>query len=56
MADAIQQALGVDVEVIKGARGVFEVSVDGRVVAQKSMFTGFPTAEQCVEAVRAVFA
>lgn len=53
MAAALEEALGVQVELVRGGRGVFAVSVDGRVVASKSLDHGFPTPEACVEAVRA---
>ena len=51
MADAIKDALDVEVELIGGGRGIFDLSVDGQVVASKNL-SGFPTPEQCVEAVR----
>lgn len=52
MADVLREALGVDAELVRGGRGIFEVAVDGRVVARKTL-DGFPTPEQCVDAVRA---
>ncbi|MCB9675194.1 MAG: hypothetical protein H6737_08755 [Alphaproteobacteria bacterium] len=52
MAAHLKSELGVDVELIKGSRGVFVVRVDGVIVAQKSLDHGFPTPEQCEEAVR----
>ena len=52
MADAISEALGVEVVLEKGHGGVFEVSVGTVVVAKKGL-DGFPTPETCVEAVRA---
>lgn len=53
MAAAVEEALGVRAELVRGGRGVFEVSVDGRVVARKTLDRGFPTPEECVDAVRA---
>ena len=41
----------MDVILIPGDRGIFEVSVEGAVVARKTL-DGFPTPEQCVEGVR----
>lgn len=52
MADKLREAHGVQVELVKGARGIFEVAVDGTVVAKKTM-NGFPTDQACVEAVGA---
>lgn len=40
---------------VKGGRGIFEVRVDGRVVAKKSL-SGFPTPAACVAAVRKAMA
>lgn len=44
--------MGVDATLVKGSGGVFEVSVDGAIVAKKT-FEGFPTEAQVVAAVRA---
>ncbi len=52
MADALREALGVEATLIPGSRGIFEVAVDGQVVAKKTL-DGFPEPEACVEAVRA---
>ncbi|MFT5585258.1 MAG: putative Rdx family selenoprotein [Cognaticolwellia sp.] len=54
MADTLREELGVQVELVPGGRGVFDVSVDGIVVANKS--AGFPSPEACVEKVRAALA
>jgi len=51
VAAAITDATGVEVELIKGSKGIFEVSVDGDVVAEKSR-GAFPEPAACVEAVR----
>ena len=50
--DALRDALDVEAQLIKGRGGIFEVKVDGQVVAKKT-YDGFPTNEQIVEAVRA---
>ena len=55
MADAIQDALGVKVELVGGGRGIFEVTVDGKVVAKKS-FAGFPEDGDVVAAVQTALA
>lgn len=52
MADHLKQQLGVETQLIPGGRGVFIVSVEGRVVARKTL-DGFPTPEECEAAVRA---
>jgi selenoprotein W-related protein len=47
----LKDQLGIELELIKGGGGVFEVAVDGAVVARKSM-AGFPSDEDIVRAVR----
>ena len=47
---ALKQALGVESQLIPGSGGIFEVAVQGKVVAKKSM-EGFPTEEDVVKAV-----
>lgn len=49
-ADALKQELEVDVEFVKGSGGIFEVAVDGRVVAKKAL-GHFPSEQDVVEAV-----
>jgi selenoprotein W-related protein len=52
VADALRAQLGVDVQLIRGARGVFDVKVDGALVASKQS-GGFPGDDEVVAAVRA---
>jgi len=47
----LREELGVETTLVPGHRGIFEVRVDGAVVAKKSL-DGFPRPEQIVEAVR----
>jgi predicted Rdx family selenoprotein len=49
--DLLREEVGVEAELIEGSRGVFEVAVDGAVVAQKS-FLGFPEEPELVRSVR----
>ncbi|MCB9671603.1 MAG: hypothetical protein H6736_14930 [Alphaproteobacteria bacterium] len=51
MAEVLEAELGVRAELVPGARGVFLVYVGDTLVAKKTL-DGFPTPEQCVEAVR----
>jgi hypothetical protein len=48
----VKQALGVEVRLVVGPAGSFEVAVDGAVVAGRQTF-GFPTEDEIVEAVKA---
>lgn len=52
MAAALEQDLGVKAELKTGHSGIFEIAVDGKVVAARSA-RGFPTEQQAVDAVRA---
>jgi hypothetical protein len=51
VAAAIKDALGVDPDVVEGARSEFSVRVGDRIVAQKSR-TGFPGEAEIIAAVR----
>jgi selenoprotein W-related protein len=42
----------VDAKLVAGSGGIFEVAVDGKVVAKKGM-SGFPTEQEVVKAVGA---
>jgi selenoprotein W-related protein len=48
---AVKEALDVDIELIKGRGGVFDVHMDGALVARKASGI-FPTEQQVVVAVR----
>ncbi|MDP2273570.1 MAG: Rdx family protein [Archangium sp.] len=51
-ADALKEELELEAEFIRGSGGIFEVAVDGRVVAKKEMGR-FPTEKDVVDAVSA---
>jgi len=44
--------LEIEAELIRGSGGIFEVAVDGRVVARKQL-GAFPTEKEIVDAVAA---
>lgn len=46
----LKQSLDVDAELIAGSGGIFEVAVDGTVVAAKTA-SGFPNETQVLEGV-----
>jgi selenoprotein W-related protein len=46
----LKEELGLDAELKTGSGGIFEVAVDGAVVAKRG-FTGFPSEEEIVQAV-----
>lgn len=43
MAAAIREAHGIDVTLLRGADGAFEVTVDGRLIFSKKAAGRFPT-------------
>ncbi len=49
-AAELQKQLGVDATLIPGKGGIFQVQVDGKVVAKKRLFH-FPDAKEIVAAV-----
>lgn len=55
MAAALKKALGLEVSLLKGDGGVFEVAVDGKVVASRQRFA-FPTEQEIVSAVQGALA
>ncbi len=50
MAEVLKEKLALDAELIVGHSGIFEVAVNGNVVASKTR-SGFPTPEEIVDAV-----
>ena len=48
----LKEQLGIDAKLVRGSNGIYEVAVDGRVVASKQA-AGFPTEEQVLAAVKA---
>ena len=46
MSDDLKQRFGADVELVPGGGGVFEISVDGRLVFSKKELGRFPTDDE----------
>ena len=46
----LREEVGVEARLVKGKDGIFEVAVDGAVVAKKT-WMGFPTEDEIVQAV-----
>ncbi|MDP2314942.1 MAG: hypothetical protein Q8P41_18730 [Pseudomonadota bacterium] len=51
--EALREGLGIEARLVKGSGGVFTVAVDGKIVARKSLVTGFPSEADIVAAVKA---
>ncbi len=49
--DVLRERLGVETTLERGHGGIFEVSVNGRIVAKKGL-QGFPMPDEIVDAVR----
>ena len=54
LAASIKQALGVDVEVVAGARGQFDVVADGELVFSKGKAHRFPDPDEIIVALRSL--
>ncbi|HZP87748.1 MAG TPA: SelT/SelW/SelH family protein [Burkholderiales bacterium] len=52
LAAALDAKLGLEAELVAGTGGIFEVSVDDKVVVKRAR-TGFPTEEDVLTAVAA---
>lgn len=50
MAVALKDDLEVEAELVQGSGGIFEIAVNGKVVASKGR-AGFPTEKDVVDAV-----
>ncbi len=48
----LKKNLGLEAELVVGSSGIFEVAVDGRVVAKRNLI-GFPSEQEIVKAVAA---
>ena len=51
MAAALKQAFGVETELIEGARGIFDVVVDGELVFSKHAEGRFPEPDEVIAAI-----
>ena len=54
LAASIKQALGVDAEVIVGARGQFDVVADGELIFSKGAEHRFPEPDEIIGALRSL--
>ena len=52
MAAAIKQALGVEPRLVKGANGIFDLTVDGTLLFSKNRDRGFPDNAEVVAALQ----
>ena len=52
MADELRQAFGVEANLIPGSGGVFDVTVDGKLVYSKSETGRFPNAGEITEKLK----
>jgi selT/selW/selH-like putative selenoprotein len=53
LAAAIERELGIEPELIKGDRGIFDVKADGKLLFSKYEKDRFPTNDEILEALRA---
>jgi selenoprotein W-related protein len=53
IAAALKEVLHVDAKVVPGKGGIFNISVEGKVVAKRTR-EGFPSKEQVIKAVKGI--
>ena len=54
MAADIRQALSIEPELVKGANGIFDVAVDGKLVFSKHRDARFPGADEIIRSLRSL--
>jgi selenoprotein W-related protein len=52
MGDELEKNLGAEVELIAGANGIFDVTVDGRMIFSKSEQGRFPQTDEIVSLIQ----
>ena len=50
----IKQAVGTEPRLVKGGGGIFDVTVDGKLVFSKNHDRGFPAQDEVVKAVQSL--
>jgi selT/selW/selH-like putative selenoprotein len=48
----LSRELGIDAEIVKGSKGVFDVAVDGKLIFSKYAAGRFPDEAEIVDALR----
>jgi selT/selW/selH-like putative selenoprotein len=49
MGEKLQKNLGAEIELVAGANGIFDVSLDGRMIFSKSAQGRFPQPEEIIK-------
>lgn len=52
MGDELKKTLGAEIELIGGANGIFEITVDGKMIFSKSEQGRFPETEEIVSLIQ----
>jgi len=52
MGDELKKDLGAEIELIAGSNGIFDVTVDGRMVFSKSEQGRFPQADEIISLIK----
>ena len=52
MGDELKKNLGAEIELIAGANGVFDVTVDGRMIFSKFEQGRFPRSEEIIDRIQ----
>ena len=52
MGDELKKNLGVDIELVAGANGIFDVTVDGKLIFSKFEQGRFPQSDEIISLIK----
>ncbi|PLX52195.1 MAG: hypothetical protein C0612_03185 [Desulfobulbaceae bacterium] len=52
MGDELKKNLGVDIELVAGSNGIFDVTVDGKLIFSKFEQGRFPQADEIISLIK----
>jgi selT/selW/selH-like putative selenoprotein len=52
MGDELKKNLGADIELVAGSNGIFDITVDGRIIFSKFEQGRFPQADEVISLIK----
>ena len=52
MGDELKKNLGADIELVAGSNGIFDITVDGRIIFSKLKQGRFPRADEVISLIQ----
>ena len=52
MGDELKKNLGADIELVAGSNGIFDITVDGRIIFSKFKQGRFPQADEVISLIQ----